>query len=447
MPQLTGNFGPIPSQVVLDGTGAGTVSFQPNGNNARITTLFVKVATSVKQAVVTIYKGQVSDSNIVGNTNSGSTGAPAFGNIDLFDGETLYVVWTGGDAGATATATFVGQTIPFGEVGGSELRWSDPIAAADGSLIFPAIKSPNFVTGVMGWSLDRSGNIELNSATVRGSLISGGTDGSYVLIQNNASTASIDFSPGPFTDPNVSAGLLAGEIIAAKTDNGGAGINNNAYMRFQSPSIGTPGQPLNRRPATMYMFSGTYGNPTSPAAITMGGLADSFNFYVDGAINIHDTGFPGDGVLLFDGVDAGRGRVNGVDTATSSLPIGNTETVVLTIPSMTYKAGRAYKIEFTGLVVASVGGNSPTLRTRKTNAAGQRFTNGTPYCGNTSPTTGDFRSMFTVGASNVTATLVLTIQGSATFNATMFGSATTTTALDVYDIGEASDHPNAPVLV
>jgi hypothetical protein len=104
---------------------------------------------------------------------SGSTGAPAFGNIDLIDGETLFVVWSGGDAGATATATFVGNTIPFDQVGGSEIRWSDPIAANDGSLIFPAIKSPNFVSGSAGWRIAYDGTVEFNNGTFRGTLVIG----------------------------------------------------------------------------------------------------------------------------------------------------------------------------------------------------------------------------------------------------------------------------------
>jgi hypothetical protein len=409
MPQLSGNFGPIPSQVVLDANGSGTVAFQPNGNNARITTLFVKVSTSVKQAAVTIYKGQVSDTNIVGNTNSGSTGAPAFGNIDLFDGETLYVVWTGGDVGATATATFVGQTIPLGEVGGSELRWSDPIAAADGSLIFPAIKSPNFVTGVMGWYLDRNGNIELNNAVVRGELDVVGTNGAYVKIYNFGGVDPlIQLKPAA---SNVGDYSQIG-FINTSTSNGAS--NHYGDLVIGPPGFGSAG------------FLDIAGDSAE------GAKSYANFFHLD---------------IQKNSVDMGGGRVTGIDTATSSAAIGNTETVVLTIPSYTYQAGRAYSIEFTGLVVASVAGNMPTMRTRKTNPAGQRFTNGSPYCGTTSPTTGDFRSMFTVGASNVTASLVLTIQGSATFNATLFGSATTTTSLDVYDIGVAADHPNIPVLI
>lgn len=175
--KLTQRFGPIPVTTTLDGSGNGTVTFQPNGSNARITNLFVKVSTATNQAVCTIYKGQIADGNAINTTNSGSTGAPATGAIDLTDGETLYVRWTGGDAGATATATFSGITIPFDQVGPSALEWADPIAAGDGSLVYPALKSPNYLAGIAGWKIDRDGNAEFNDIDVRGNGIFGNPAG------------------------------------------------------------------------------------------------------------------------------------------------------------------------------------------------------------------------------------------------------------------------------
>ncbi len=190
MPQLTERFGPIPSQVVLDGSGNGTVQFQPNGSNARITNLMVKVSTSTNQAVCTLYLGQISDANIISNTNSGSTGAPASGIIDVQDGQTLYVVWRGGDPGATATATFVGVTIPFEQIGPSNLLWDQPIAAGDGSLVFPALKSPDYVTSVSGWIIRRDGTVEFSDAVIRGSVIA--ANGNVVLDDDGLTIVSPD---------------------------------------------------------------------------------------------------------------------------------------------------------------------------------------------------------------------------------------------------------------
>jgi hypothetical protein len=178
--KLTQRFGPIPVTTTLDGSGNGTVTFQPNGSSARITNLFVKVSTTTAQATCTIYKGQIADGNAINTTNSGSTGSAASGAIDLTDGEVLYVRWTGGDAGATATATFTGITIPFDQVGPSHLDWADPIAAGDGSLVYPALKSPNFVAGTSGWKIDRAGNAEFNAIDVRGNGIFGDPAGARI---------------------------------------------------------------------------------------------------------------------------------------------------------------------------------------------------------------------------------------------------------------------------
>lgn len=169
MPQLSGQFGPIAQQTVLDGSGNGTVSFQVNGGNARFTNIFVRCSSATLQAVAKIYRGAISDTNLINQTNSGSTGAAATGAIDVTDGVTLFIVWSGGDAGATATVTFVGYTIPFSEAKSAiQLVWDNPIAANDGTLIFPAIQSVGFQSGVTGWRLDRNGNLEANNGTFRG---------------------------------------------------------------------------------------------------------------------------------------------------------------------------------------------------------------------------------------------------------------------------------------
>lgn len=218
MPQLTDRFGPIPSNVVLDGSGNGTLTFQPNGSNARITNLYVNVATSVAQAVCTMYKGQVAPSNIIDSTNSGSTGASAKGNIDLTDGEILYVVWTGGDAGARAFATFTGVVIPFDKISASSIDWSDPVAAGDGSLVYPALKSPNFVTGVTGWIIRRDGTFELSGGIFRGEIEVDGPNHSNIKINAIAGFPTINFYPDDVGPPAATNLIAPGEIFVSTMD-------------------------------------------------------------------------------------------------------------------------------------------------------------------------------------------------------------------------------------
>jgi hypothetical protein len=46
--------------------------------------------------------------------------------------------------------------------------FSNPITGAQGALNIPAIKSPNYVPHVSGWTIDRDGSAEFNNLTVRG---------------------------------------------------------------------------------------------------------------------------------------------------------------------------------------------------------------------------------------------------------------------------------------
>lgn len=264
MPQISDRFGPLQYQVTLDASGNGTISWQPNGKNARVTNLFVKVTTVVLQATCTVYLGQISDGRAINLTNSGSTGAAASGQIDIQDGETLYVVWRGGDVGAVATVTLVGVALPFDQVGASHLDWADPIAAGDGSLIYPAVKSPNFSTGVAGWRIERNGNVEFNNAVIRGSLIAGG--GNVVIDSNGVDVHSIPIDTryrintsggfiasrnsgddGRYAKVTVETGSIGGGIFSGQPKDplpNGASMDNDGILWFGADTTGASDAPF-----------------------------------------------------------------------------------------------------------------------------------------------------------------------------------------------------------
>ena len=103
------------AQVVLNGSGYGTVSLTPHGENWRISSTTVRVSTRVLEAVSNSYRGLVGAAYLIEATNSGSTGDTSNSDIFLRDGETLIIEWTGGDVGATATATITGwRSTPAG---------------------------------------------------------------------------------------------------------------------------------------------------------------------------------------------------------------------------------------------------------------------------------------------------------------------------------------------
>lgn len=394
MPKTSAVFGPISASVTLDGTGNGTVIFQAVGSAKRITNLFAKVSTSTLQAQCSLYVGTVSEATRVFISNSGSTGFNARGAIDLTDGQILYVVWTGGDAGATGYATFTGNDINFSEIGNSEITAEDPIAAGDGTLIFPAIKSPNYVAGSSGWIISRDGSIEVNNATVRGTLI--------------------------VTDPSGTSIKIYDQVPGA-----GAVIELNSPSNTSTISYGT--SPNSGHDGILILGPSGIGNIRPGIEFTQNNFGAS------------DTAVYGDVLELNPpitlnryGTDTGAGRVFSVGMPAPSGAIGATETTVLSLLNFTYKAGRAYRIVVSGLMTLSVASNRPIFKLRKTNTAGAILC----QTGTTSVSTGqegtDWIGEFYVSGSDVTATLVYTAVASAAFNVTVLAG----TGITLYDIGD-----------
>ena len=97
------------AQVTLDGSGAGTARLGPSapGHVWRPTLASVKVATNTDEATCLVYAGpSATDAYFTDGTFSGSSGDAT----DRVTGKVLnpgrgwiWAVWSGGDAGATAT--------------------------------------------------------------------------------------------------------------------------------------------------------------------------------------------------------------------------------------------------------------------------------------------------------------------------------------------------------
>lgn len=76
----------------------------------------------------------------------------------------------------------------------------NPVVGGNGALIRPAIKSPNYVPGVSGWSINRDGSAEFNNVTVRGSLYLG-TANRYIRIDTITGIPRIELSDDLATYP------------------------------------------------------------------------------------------------------------------------------------------------------------------------------------------------------------------------------------------------------
>ena len=102
------------ASVVLDGSGNGSVRLAPTASKWEVDSISVKCSTAVNEAQARVYKNNVGDMFIADSgTYAGSTGDTSDTKHYIEDGQSLYVVWTGGDAGATATAIVAGwQSVP-----------------------------------------------------------------------------------------------------------------------------------------------------------------------------------------------------------------------------------------------------------------------------------------------------------------------------------------------
>jgi hypothetical protein len=74
------------------------------------------------------------------------------------------------------------------------MTFSNPIVGGT-TLIRKAIKSPNYVAGVSGWTINVDGTAEFNNVTVRGDLLVTSTSGSSIHAFATNTTAEIDFQP------------------------------------------------------------------------------------------------------------------------------------------------------------------------------------------------------------------------------------------------------------
>lgn len=100
--------------VVLDATGAGTVSLGPAGVDWVVRQTTVSTSTAVKKPQAITYLGGVSQAHQLDASFSGD--GDASDTVFLLQpGTQLYAVWTGGDVGAKAFLRLSGIAWPAGQ--------------------------------------------------------------------------------------------------------------------------------------------------------------------------------------------------------------------------------------------------------------------------------------------------------------------------------------------
>jgi hypothetical protein len=147
-------------------------------------------------------------------------------------------------------------------------------------------------------------------------------------------------------------------------------------------------------------------------------------------------------------MDLEYGVRDSVQLTTSGAAV-SAETVIATIPAMSYPANRAYQVVVDGGFTPSLATSFADVRLKKTSTAGQALGE---YFRYPAAAAGVVSAMhgaraFKVGAAAVTgASLVVTMQ-TTSGTVTQSGSATSPFTVTVRDCGPADQFPNAPTLV
>lgn len=115
------------------------------------------------------------------------------------------------------------------------MPFTNPIVGGNGSLILPAIRSPNYVTNVSGWTINRDGSAEFADLIITGGEIRvTDPDGSYVRIfdEDPGNGAVIHFQP---------ATVGGATITPAQIISGSSSGPATAFLQIIGPNVNGAG--------------------------------------------------------------------------------------------------------------------------------------------------------------------------------------------------------------
>lgn len=294
-------------------------------------------------------------------------------------------------------------------------------------LVRSAVQSPNYVPGVSGWTINQDGSYEFGpGGTFRGNILIVSPSGSSVFGFADANFAEIDFQP-----PNAAGHTIDPARIYTATPFG-----LQAQFIFQAPDFDNTG--LTHQ---ITMINDGVSTTTAIQANTIN-IGDSNSVNPNSYISLSSnrvTAGP-------DAGEIGRGWVTGIGDTGASAPVGNALTAVLTTPVHLFRANRAYEVRIAGrLTPQNAAVTGPGL-------------NITSSAGTTLHTYGRLstpislaewavpnpNAVFTVGAADLNRSVSLNLISNAA------GQTVVHTArrwMNIFDIGDASNFPDAAVMV
>lgn len=325
-------------------------------------------------------------------------------------------------------------------------------------LVRPALRSPNFVTGTSGWTINADGSAEFNNVIVRGDLQVGG-------VPPAPSIEVADLAHIPATLQTFYTGrgesLVAAIIFwrTATSYNYMATTSAGTAFTVVGRVTGASVEEVFRWGGGLFDLLSVGSSGTDDMAIGSGAGAQTVQIrsgvlfeLLSGAIAQIDSGanlsISAGGLWDIDGVDAPRSmRASAIITASSANVTA--ETVVNSF-TCDFTAGRAYSVRFGGRVDTSDANGRPRMRLRKTNAAGTLWGDFGGWT--TNANAGEDQAVAsetilrrTAGTDLTGVTVCLTLEhlaGGAN-TARLVASATNPFWYGMFDIGAATDFPGA----
>lgn len=310
------------------------------------------------------------------------------------------------------------------------------------TLVRPALRSPNYVAGSTGWTVNADGTAEFSGAVIRGDFSAGG-------VAPNAHVEIVGQSGIP---PDLQA-FYGGTLRTATlwwfngTDYHYSALSNADSLYYGVVSGLTTIRQLYRivgNVANAYRFDG----PNSAIAFDDNGDA---LVYGDGAGQLLTSASAGfnvvtltitDPALLINGVDVGRGLTDWQGSTGSTAAIG-AETVVMTSSVVDWVSGRAYKVTWGARLTASAAQSTTVFIRTGTTTAGAILSSWqqTVVAGGLTNNREHTTYIRRTGAT-LNSAICLTYAASAG-TVTGTGAANTIRYLKIEDVGLYADYPNA----
>jgi hypothetical protein len=326
--------------------------------------------------------------------------------------------------------------------------FNNPVVGGGGALVRTSIHSPNYAAGSAGWTINRDGSVEFNNATIRGSLSAGGgavllnsgglhIEGSNIQMDINT-TAAFLVRQQPLTGSEAEMAVnSSGGLLALKPADVSSPAVSTGYANLYTANAIVVGTSV--RPRLILTSPGV----TSPSSLAFSQIELNGQSSNDGTDNSYIKFFNGNNrpheISLW---------IAGVTASGSTGAIGATETVAMTVSSATFRAFRAYRMIMEASFTSSVAAQDVLFRLRKTNTAGQQIQVARFYANLAAVSySGNWSCGFIVGSSDVTATMVLTATGGATWNAVITGAGTSPRSVTIYDVGDSTSYANWATLV